>query len=106
VLLQRFHHQVQELVLLQQLLRMYASATSAATFTFNRASSSITATGTTSYTYSGSSQGPSTSSVTGSTESGLPLLLLREPESTTYGSPAPTKPTNVGTYSARCDCRS
>ena len=60
------------------------------------ASSSITVTGTTSFTYSGLPQGPSTSTVTGST--GVVTYSYVGTGATSYAASA-TKPTNAGTYS-------
>ena len=59
------------------------------------AASTITVTGTTSFTYNGSAQGPSTSSVTGST--GSVSYSYVGVTGTTYG-PTATKPTNAGSY--------
>ena len=60
-----------------------------------KASSTITATGLTSFTYTGSAQGPSTASVTGST--GSITYSYSGTGGTTYG-PSATAPTSAGTY--------
>jgi hypothetical protein len=65
------------------------------TLTINKANSSITATGSTSFTYSGLEQGPNTSTVTGST--GAVTYSYSGTGSTTYG-PNATRPVNAGTY--------
>jgi hypothetical protein len=61
------------------------------------AASTITVTGTTSFTYSGSAQGPSSSTVTGST--GAITYSYVGVNATSYG-PSTTAPTNTGTYTA------
>ena len=65
------------------------------TITINKASSSISVTGSTSFTYSGLAQGPATSSVTGS--DGAVTYSYAGVNGTTYGSSA-TKPTAAGSY--------
>ena len=60
-----------------------------------KVSSTITATGTTSYSYLGTAQGPSTASVTGS--GGAISYSYVGVSGTSYG-PSATKPTNVGSY--------
>jgi hypothetical protein len=62
----------------------------------NKASSTITVTGTTSFTYSGSAQGPDTADVTGS--GGAVTYSYAGTGGTTYG-PSATKPTAAGAYS-------
>jgi len=63
--------------------------------TVNVASSTITATGLTTYTYTGSAQGPNTSTKSGST--GAVTYSYSGTGTTTYSSSA-TVPTNAGTY--------
>jgi gliding motility-associated-like protein len=74
----------------------YTSATSAAyAFTINKATSTIVATGATTFTYNTSAQGPSTSTVTGST--GAVTYSYVGTGGTTYG-PSATPPKLPGTY--------
>ena len=76
----------------------YYAATSAATaFTISVFNPTITVTGSTSFTYTGSTQGPSTSTFTGST--GAVTYSYVGTLLTSYG-PSATKPTNAGTYNA------
>ncbi len=63
--------------------------------TVNKAASTITTTGITTYTYSGIAQGPATSTVLGS--SGAITYSYSGTGSTTYPSSS-TRPTNAGTY--------
>jgi len=63
--------------------------------TVSKAGSSVTVTGTTSFTYTGSAQGPSTASVTGST--GAVTYSYSNSGGTSYG-PSATQPTNAGSY--------
>jgi hypothetical protein len=70
----------------------FAATSSAYTFTINKASSSISVTGSTSFNYTGSAQGPATSSVTGSTGA-----VTYSYSGTGYG-PSATAPTAVGSY--------
>ena len=65
------------------------------TQTIGSASSTIIATGLTTYTYNGSAQGPATNTKTGST--GAVTYSYVGTGSTTYG-PSATPPTNAGTY--------
>jgi len=65
------------------------------TLTVNKASSSITATGTTSFAYNHSAQGPASTTESGST--GTITYSYSGTGGTTYAASA-TKPTNVGTY--------
>ncbi|MCX6197084.1 MAG: YDG domain-containing protein [Flavobacteriia bacterium] len=64
-------------------------------FTISKGTSSITATGTTSYTYTGSAQGPATNTKSGS--SGAVTYSYSGVSPTVYG-PSSTAPNNVGTY--------
>jgi len=74
----------------------YAAATPAGQLlTVNKAASSITATGTTTYTYNASPQGPGTSTVTGST--GAVSYSYVGVNGTIYTASA-TKPTAAGSY--------
>jgi hypothetical protein len=74
----------------------YNAATSADhNFAITKASSSITATGSTSFTYTGSAQGPASSSVTGST--GAVSYSYSGVSPTIYSASA-TAPSVVGTY--------
>jgi hypothetical protein len=74
----------------------YSPATSVSqSLTVNKASSSITATGTTSYNYNHSPQGPASATESGST--GAISYSYSGTGGTTYAASA-TKPTNVGTY--------
>ena len=76
----------------------YYAATSAPTaFTIILANSTITVTGSTIFTYTGLAQGPSTSTVTGST--GAVTYSYVGTGSISYATSA-TKPTNAGTYNA------
>ena len=76
----------------------YSSATSTAfAFVIAKVISTISMSGSTSFTYSGLPQGPSTSSVTGST--GTVTYSYEGTGSTSYTASA-TKPTNAGTYLA------
>ena len=68
---------------------------SAGSFVINKASSSITATGTTSYTYTGLPQGPASNTESGST--GAITYSYSGTGSTSYGASS-TKPTLIGTY--------
>ena len=72
-----------------------ATSSTALAFSINKAASSITATGTTSFTYSASVQGPETSTALGST--GPITYSYAGTGSTVYAANA-TKPTNAGTY--------
>ena len=63
--------------------------------TIAKGSSSVTVTGSTSFTYNGSSQGPATASVSGST--GVVTYSYSGFGSTTYG-PLATPPTNAGSF--------
>jgi hypothetical protein len=75
----------------------YNQATSTGfSVTLDRANSSITVTGSTTFIYNGTPQGPDTANVSGS--SGAVTYNYSGAGSTTYG-PSSTKPTNVGTYS-------
>jgi hypothetical protein len=74
----------------------YVAASSSATaFSIAKASSTISLSGTTNFTYSGSAQGPSTSTVSGST--GAVTYSYANSGGTTYG-PSATAPTNAGSY--------
>ena len=74
----------------------YSPATSVSqSLTVNKASSSITATGTTSYTYNHSPQGPASATESGST--GAITYSYSGTGGTTYAASA-TKPTNAGSY--------
>ncbi|MEI6555756.1 MAG: T9SS type A sorting domain-containing protein [Paludibacter sp.] len=74
----------------------YSPATSVSqSLTVNKASSSITATGTTSFAYNHSAQGPASATESGST--GAITYSYSGTGGTTYAASA-TKPTNVGTY--------
>ena len=74
----------------------YNGATSSATaFVITASNSTITVTGSTSFTYTGLAQGPSTSTVTGST--GAVTYSYLGTSATSYAASA-TKPTNAGTY--------
>lgn len=73
----------------------YTFTPAAGTITIDKANSTITVTGTTSYTYNGLEQGPATSTVTGST--GAITYSYSGTGSTTYG-PTETLPTEAGTY--------
>ena len=74
----------------------YYAATSAATaFTISVSNSTITVTGSTSFTYTGLAQGPSTSTVTGST--GAVTYSYVGTSATSYAASAAT-PNNAGTY--------
>ena len=74
----------------------YSPATSVSqSLTVNKASSSITATGTTSFAYNHSAQGPASASESGST--GAITYSYSGTGGTTYAA-STTKPTNVGTY--------
>lgn len=64
-------------------------------FTINKANSTITATGTTTFIYTGSLQGPTTSTISGST--GAITYSYSGTGSTIYAASA-TRPTNAGTY--------
>ena len=64
-------------------------------FTINKATSTVIATGTISFTYNGSAQGPITSSVTGSTAT--PTYSYSGTGITSYG-PSAIPPTNAGSY--------
>jgi hypothetical protein len=76
----------------------YEGATSSAYgFSIGKAPSTISVTGSTSFTYSGVSQGPDTSSKTGST--GGVTYSYSGAGGTSYGASA-TKPTDVGSYEA------
>ena len=71
----------------------YAAATSVPqTLTVNKAGSTISVTGTTSFTYSGNAQGPGTSSVAGSSGA-----VSYSYSGSGYG-PTATKPTSAGSY--------
>jgi uncharacterized repeat protein (TIGR02543 family) len=72
-----------------------ATTTTPVTITVGLASSTIVVTGSNTFTYTGLAQGPSSSTVTGST--GLVTYSYSGSGSTSYG-PSTTKPTNVGTY--------
>ena len=77
----------------------YLSATSAAfAFVISKLESTIAITGSSSFTYDGSAQGPSTSSITGS--SGSVTYTYAGAGSTAYG-PSVTRPTNAGSYIAK-----
>jgi hypothetical protein len=73
----------------------YTFSAANGTITINKAASTITATGTTSYTYTGLPQGPSTATVTGST--GAVSYSYSGTGTTTYAASA-TIPANAGTY--------
>ncbi len=69
--------------------------TAASGNTVSRASSSVTATGTTTFPYNRSPQGPASADVTGST--GITSYSYEGTGTTTYAA-SPTQPTNAGTY--------
>ncbi|WGK94383.1 MULTISPECIES: putative Ig domain-containing protein [Flavobacterium] len=71
------------------------STTASINITVNRANSTITATGVTVFTYTGNPQGPSTSTVTGST--GAVTYVYSGTGTTSYG-PSTIAPINAGTY--------
>ena len=75
----------------------YNSATTATpvTITVSKAASTIVASGSSTFTYTGSAQGPSNATVTGST--GLVTYSYSGSGTTSFG-PGSTKPTNAGTY--------
>lgn len=75
----------------------YSEVNSSVDFTISAAASSITVTGNTSFTYNAAAQGPSTSSVTGST--GAVTYYYSGSGSTSYGPNSTTAPTTIGTYS-------
>ena len=81
--------------LVSNVSRTSAGTPQTLTNTINKAGPSVTVTGSTSFTYSGSPQGPSTASVTGST--GTVTYSYVGTSGTTYSASA-TKPTNVGSY--------
>lgn len=76
----------------------YNSATTATpvTITVSKATSTIVATGSTAFTYTGSPQGPSDATVTGSTGS---VTYAYSGSGTTSFGPSATKPINAGSYS-------
>ena len=75
----------------------YSQGSINVSFTISAGASSIAVTGNTSFTYNGAAQGPSTSSVSGST--GAVTYYYSGAGSTSYGPNSTTAPTNVGTYS-------
>jgi hypothetical protein len=80
----------------QQPTANYFGAVKTVNFTVNKATSTISVTGSTEFTYNASSQGPDTHNKTGST--GTVTFSYSGTGTTTYG-PSSTKPVSAGTYS-------